>query len=71
MANCKGCGRQGLKRSGVTQHCKQSRNPRCRKYLAQLKSAKQVGIRTMTAGRPEDGMPSSHTTAGTAGIQGS
>lgn len=39
MANCQGCGREGLKRSGINQHCHKSRDPRCKEYLTHLKHA--------------------------------
>jgi hypothetical protein len=39
MPTCRGCGRQGLKRSGINQHCRRSRNPRCQEYLTHLKQA--------------------------------
>ena len=40
MPICQGCGREGLKRSGIIQHCRLSRNPRCQEYLTHLKHAK-------------------------------
>ena len=40
MPICQGCGREGLKRSGIIQHCHLSRNPRCQEYLTHLKHAK-------------------------------
>ena len=39
MPTCQGCGREGLKRSGILQHCRQSRDPQCQEYLTHLKHA--------------------------------
>ncbi|KAN0137729.1 hypothetical protein V8E53_004485 [Lactarius tabidus] len=60
MVNCRGCGREGLKRSGVIQHCRMSQDPRCQAYLNQLKSAKRARVRTIINRRDE--MPFSLTT---------
>ncbi|KAM6496353.1 hypothetical protein JOM56_009059 [Amanita muscaria] len=38
MSRCKGC-QERVKRSGVYQHCQRSGNPRCKVYLARLRSA--------------------------------
>ncbi|KAF8259555.1 hypothetical protein EI94DRAFT_1780663 [Lactarius quietus] len=47
MAQCKGCRREGLKRSGILHHCNRSRNPRCKAYLAQLKSVEKYSLPTL------------------------
>ncbi|KAH9169640.1 hypothetical protein EDB89DRAFT_1908411 [Lactarius sanguifluus] len=48
MVDCRGCGRKRLKRSGITQHCYKSNDPRCMSYLAQLRSAKLVSVNNVT-----------------------
>ena len=55
MTSCRGCGREGLKRSGINLHCRKSHDPRCKAYLAHLKQA--AGIRTHRLRSPAEHAP--------------
>ena len=55
MVNCRGCGREGFKHSGINVHCHKSQNPRCREYLKHLKQA--TGIRARQVRPPAEHSP--------------
>ncbi|KAI9461560.1 hypothetical protein BJY52DRAFT_1203368 [Lactarius psammicola] len=51
MVDCRGCGRKQLKRSGIAQHCSRSNDPRCKAYLAQLRSTEPVSVNVTKAAK--------------------
>jgi hypothetical protein len=61
MVDCRGCGRKRLKHSGISQHCSKSKDPRCRTYLAQLRSAVSVNNVTNVAKKRRLGSKSGET----------
>ena len=56
MVNCRGCGRNGFKRSGINMHCHQSRDPRCREYLEHLRKV-TISIRSHQQRPPTEHSP--------------